>query len=234
MYRCEATSIEGFIQQLAVSYVGNGYWFYVAGSVPEGKDPRIVDAKLIEKYQIDVSKWRRARRKRLGLANIQYLRFARFFLLLACGGEHKFFNEEKNIRDVRRFPIRFAGYSVSYRRGRDETWHSSVRIEAIEFAVLKAEVLRHALSETVNTMLSKIRFVPYAPVRNQYRQLIRAVNKRRKAAGLEPVASEILLWRRRVVRAFVERGAGVSVHNLPQIPNALPSFEQRYALSSPA
>jgi hypothetical protein len=44
VYRAEATSIGGFIQQLAVSYVRNGYWFYVAGSVPEGKDPRAIDA----------------------------------------------------------------------------------------------------------------------------------------------------------------------------------------------
>jgi|GEM_PF-2277160 len=59
-YQSEAASVEGFIQQLAVSYVSNGYFFYVAGSVPEGKDPRAVDAKLIERYGIGVTKWTRA------------------------------------------------------------------------------------------------------------------------------------------------------------------------------
>ena len=34
-YRCAATSVGGFIQQLAVSYVGRGYWFYVTGVIPE-------------------------------------------------------------------------------------------------------------------------------------------------------------------------------------------------------
>ena len=37
MYRCEAASVEGFIQQLAVSYVAKGYWFYVTGRIPHHK-----------------------------------------------------------------------------------------------------------------------------------------------------------------------------------------------------
>lgn len=83
MYRCETTSVEGFIQQLAVAYVARGYWFYVAGFIPEGKDPRRTDAKLIEKYGVDIFKWTRVRRKRQGRATVQHLRFNRFFVLLA-------------------------------------------------------------------------------------------------------------------------------------------------------
>ena len=63
MYRYETTSVEGFIQQLAVSYVGQGYWFYVSGVVPDRKDPRAVDTKLMTRYGVDISKWARARRK---------------------------------------------------------------------------------------------------------------------------------------------------------------------------
>jgi hypothetical protein len=64
-YRCEATSVSGFIQQLAVGYIGRGYYFYVTGQVPEGKDPRRIDEKLVEKYGIDIGKTARARRKAL-------------------------------------------------------------------------------------------------------------------------------------------------------------------------
>jgi hypothetical protein len=39
MYRCEATSVAGFVQQLAVAYVRNGYWFYVQGTIPKRKSP---------------------------------------------------------------------------------------------------------------------------------------------------------------------------------------------------
>jgi len=209
MYRCEATSVQGFIQQLAVSYVGRGYWFYVAGAVPEGKDPSVVDEKLIKKYEIGISKWSRARRRRAGLASIQYIRFGRFFVLLATLGEHRFFAEEGEIRDIRRFPIRCYGYSISYRQGRDGKWHPSVRIDAAEFAVLKARLLRVALTGSVDFLASRVRalrFAAYAPVRNQYRQLLRELNRKRRLASLEALPGGILPTRRRVVGPFERMG----------------------------
>jgi hypothetical protein len=197
--------VAGFVQQLAVGYVANGYWFYVAGSIPEGKDPRTIDAKLIEKYHIDVSKWTRARRKRLGLASVHYMRYSRFFVLLASPGKHPFFREETAIRDIRRFPIRFAGHSVSYRKGRDGKWHASVRIDAVEFKWLKKRFLERAVTENpelIADQISRLPFEPYAPVRNQYWELLRGINSRRKVAGLEPVESEVIRVRRRSVRPF--------------------------------
>lgn len=72
-YRCEATTVGGSIQQLAVCYVRNRYHFYVMGHVREGKDPRAIDEKIITKYRIDISKAERHRRKLAGTANLQYL-----------------------------------------------------------------------------------------------------------------------------------------------------------------
>ena len=86
VYRCVATSVAGFVQQLAVAYVANGYWFYVTGRVPDHKDPATVDAKIIRQYGIAVSKWTRTRRKRAGQANLQYLRYDRFFVIMATHG----------------------------------------------------------------------------------------------------------------------------------------------------
>ena len=63
-YRCEATSLEGFIQQLAVCYVGRGYWHYVTGRVPPDKNASAVDRKLLLKYGVIMPKWTRSRRKR--------------------------------------------------------------------------------------------------------------------------------------------------------------------------
>ena len=102
MYRYEAISVEGFVQQLAANYVANGYWWYVAGKIPERKDPRAVDEKLLDRYGIGISKWARARRKQSGLGNVQYLRHGRFFVLVATTGEHPVFREEPTIRDIRR------------------------------------------------------------------------------------------------------------------------------------
>ena len=94
-YRYEATTIEGFVQQVAVQYVARGYWFYVSGIVPEAKDPRAVAEKLIAKYGIGVSQFVRARRKRGRKCQPPAHLFGRIFLLLATHGEHPFFEEEK-------------------------------------------------------------------------------------------------------------------------------------------
>ena len=67
-YRYEAASVTGFVQQLACNYLPHGYWFYVTGSVPEGKDPAAIDRKLMEKYGVGLSRQQRARRKLAGLA----------------------------------------------------------------------------------------------------------------------------------------------------------------------
>ena len=52
----EATSVAGFIQQLAVSYVGRGYFFFVTGVIPAHKDPARVDEKLTSRYEVGLSK----------------------------------------------------------------------------------------------------------------------------------------------------------------------------------
>jgi len=201
MYRCEASSVEGFVQQLAVSYLGNGYWFYVVGEIPEGKDPRKVDEKLIARYQIDLSKWARARRKRAGGANLQYIRFGRFFVLLATHGEHFFFSQEaSSIRDARKTPIRFQGYSISYRNG-----HPHVRIEQEEYKRLKAyfvNLAAHRTAERLVVELGRLPFEPYAPVRRQLLAVLRAVNHERKRAGFEAVPKTCFRFIRRVSRPF--------------------------------
>lgn len=101
-YRCEATSVAGFVQQLAVAYVGHGYFFYVTGEIPENKDPRAIDEKLIAKYGLAIGKATRARRKAAGFANVQYIRFGRFFVLVATPGRHAIFESEaRSLRDAR-------------------------------------------------------------------------------------------------------------------------------------
>lgn len=200
-YRCVATSREGFVQQLAVCYLRNGYWFYVPGWIPDGKDPAVVDAKLIDRYGIGISKWARARRKQSGFANLQYLRHGRFFILLATHGHHRFFETEgRLVRDARRIPIKFAGYAIAYRSD-----HPSVRIELDEYKRVKAYLLDlacHRSGEAIAAEFNRLRYEPYAPVRRQLLSLLRAVNRQRCAAGLEPVPFSCTRFRREVFRPF--------------------------------
>lgn len=199
-YRCVAASLAGLIQQVAVSYVSNRYWFYVAGAVPEGKDLRAVDEKFIKLYQLSISKYVRCRRRKSGEAGVQYIRLGRFFLILATHGEHLFFVREKTmIRDVRRSPIRVGGYSIGYRSGR-----VSVRIEKTEYRLLKEAFIKRALNskERLEAAFSKLPFEPYAPIRSQLFSVLRAVNRRRSVAGLPSISSGCIRLSRRIVRPF--------------------------------
>ena len=184
-----------------MSYVGRGYYFYVTGWVPEHKDARSVDAKLIARYGIAISKWTRARRKRIGLANTQYIRHGRFFVLLATNGHHRFFNDEATmIQDVRRTPIKYAGYSVSVRGG-----HSHVQIARDVYKGLKARCLEIAIRKPktiIERELQGFAFEPYAPVRRQMLALIRATNRARTIAGLPQLSNRILDLHRRIQRPF--------------------------------
>lgn len=201
MYRCEAVSVEGFIQQLAVSYLRHGYWFYVTGWVPIGKAPAAVDAKLIQTYGIGITKWARAWRRAQGKASMQYLRCDRFFVLLATHGDHEFFEREVGqIRDARRAPVKFAGYSISYRGT-----HPHVRIEQGEYLRRKAylcDLARHWSGDIVAGELAKLPFEPYAPVRGQLLSLWRSVNRVRVERGFEIVPKRVLRLERRIVRPF--------------------------------
>lgn len=200
-YRCEATSVAGFIQQVAVAYLARGYWFYVPGWIPEHKDPRRVDQKLIEKYRIDTPRWDRIRRKAAGLANMQYIRHERFFLLMATLGQHPFFQEEAvNIRDARRIPIKYAGYSLSFRNKR-----ASIRIAADEYSRLKAHFLEISCRRSVEGIASefaRLHFQPYSPIRGQLLSVWRSVNRPRQTAGLEPVPIAAVPWKRKITRPF--------------------------------
>jgi len=214
-YRAEATSVEGFVQQIACCYLRHGYWFYVSGWIPEGKDPKAVDEKLIAKYGIAVSESTRARRKKAGHANLQYIRHERFFVILATKGEHRFFTEEgSRVRDIRRVPVKFAGYSISYRRGGrtrdgqlDSKWHSHVEIDRRQLLDLKAWLTEHAARATTSELAKAIYSLPvesYAPVRRQLLVLLRQLNQTRKSAGKTALPVEILPLRRRVVRPFTQ------------------------------
>ena len=219
-YRCVTTSVEGFIQQLAVAYITHGYWFYVTGEIPDDKNPAAIDVKLVERYGIAISKWARCRRKKQGFANMQYLRHKRFFVLLATKGQHVFFEREReSLRDVRRVPIRIEGYSIGCRKGRDGRWHASVRIDALSFAELIAQFADISLRKSNQALVDstrELRYARYAPVTRQIISLIRRTNRIRRAGGLSEISDEDVHQRRKSISPFGEASS------LPSPLNAAP------------
>jgi len=206
LYRYVVESEAAFVRQLAVSYVGCGFWFYVTGTIPEGKDAMRTDEKLLRRYQVNISKWARARRKKAGLGNVHYLRHGRFFVLLASYGAHRFFLEE-DFRDCRRAPIKAFGYSISYRKGVDGKGHPSVRIGRDEYRRAKdyfESVACHRSFEGLCRELGGLRFEPFAPIRRQLLNILRAVNRARLGRGFAPVPHTALRLRSLPRRVFLE------------------------------
>lgn len=211
-YQCVATTVAGFVQQLAVGYIARGYYFYVSGFIPPEKDPAQTDAKIIGQYGLDISKWTRCRQRKDGKAGVQYLRYRHQFVLLATHGEHPFFEQEaRMIRDVRGEPIKLAGYAIGCRQGRDKgAFHPSVRIRLEVYRDLKRRFERVALQRDVDALARALRaipFEPYAPVQDQIRCIVRAVNRCRKAAGLELLPRQGVIRERRPVKPFADPAA---------------------------
>lgn len=208
-YQCAAHSRDGFVHYLVTSLICRGYWFYVTGWIPEGKDAESIDRKLIAKYDCAISKAARWRRKKLGKANVRYLRCGRFFLLIATKGEHRYFAEEANIRDIRKTPLKFGGYSISFRRDGRPTAKNTmrqfrvhVRIEQQRFNELLAEFEYLACRESAERLAARFYSLPYtgyAPVRRQLCRLLRHVNQCRSRAGKVTLPKDCLFLHRRPV-----------------------------------
>jgi len=218
-HRYEIDSREGLVQYLAANLLPHGYWFYVTGRVPDGKDPFRIDAKLIAKYGVALSRQQRARRKLVGLANLQYVRWGRLWILLATHGDHPFFAEGgERVRDVRHCPLQVAGYSLTVRRGGflkkspgderqtpDTKRRVRVQIARERYRDLKADLLELALRRSVEELgraLGGVAFEPYAPIRRQLLNLLRLMNAKRQEAGLAKIPPDVLRYRRRIVKPF--------------------------------
>ena len=203
-YLSEATSEAGFLQQLAVAYISKGYRYYVRGYVKRTKDPRKVDLKIINEFGLDISKHTRFRRKAKGMANIQYLRFERDFVILATPGkcDRFYIQEEKSVRSINKTPIRFHNYSIGYRGGKVH-----VRIEDERYRELKSyflDIALHRKADAVEAEFRKVWFEPYAPVRAQLLRIWYQVNQIRKKAGYEPLSKDCIRVRRRQVTALLQ------------------------------
>ena len=216
-YRCVTPTLEGFVQQLSTGFIAKGYFFYVTGNIKANQDPRHVDRKIVNKFNVAISKWARYRRKKKRsadgrpLANTQYIRHHRFFVLLATPGHHLFFEEHETRKngsrshqwaDVRRRPIVYGGYSIGHRNG-----HTSVRMSRKAYRELKDHFLRIAVNgqrEQLEREFMQAPFEPWGGVTRQMFCILRASNRARKSAGLPLIPNDCVRTRRRQLRPFAE------------------------------
>ena len=116
-------------------------------------------------------------------------------MLLATAGRHRLFDDERDrVRDFRKSPLKYRGYSISYRSGGrtpsgevDRKWHAHVQMTTESYKIERAYFLDLALRRSADELALEFRrvpFEPYAPIRRQVLNILRAVNKRRKQGAL--------------------------------------------------
>ena len=218
-YKYEVTSLVGFLQRVATHLLPKGYYFFVQGTLPEGKDPAVLDAKLLSKYDVAKSEGARRWRKSQGLGNVQYVRFKNSWILMATHGDHAIREGEgDNLKDVRRVPIRISDYALYVKRGNylkkfsddnqptpDGHWRVRVLIAREPYRELCAYFLSiacHRRAEALTEELYTLPYEPYAPVRKQLLKLLRLINAKRQSAGYAKIPPKCLRFKRAIVRSF--------------------------------
>lgn len=106
-----------FLRRVAIDGVRYGYTRYALRGIPYDKDLVVIDQKLVSLYEITRCRTTRLRRRRKGLANVQYVRLDRSFLLLATEGYHPVFDQVRSY-DIRTTPLHFRRYSIGVQRGK--------------------------------------------------------------------------------------------------------------------
>jgi hypothetical protein len=204
-YSAEATSVAGFLQVLSANYLPAGCVFYTQGLLKPHMNATAIDADIIARYDIAISKDARYWRKRQGIAAVHLLRYRLFYLLLASEGRHRFFECEANIKDARNSPIHFGDYYITFTAG-----HSSVRLSPQTEQKLKDHFLDLACVRSAVALAREFHALPYVsylPVIWQELDILRAVNAKREAAGKGLVAEKCIRRRRRIVRPFDKASA---------------------------
>ena len=219
-YRCEAKSVDAFLAQV-VRLVGTGHYFYFAGILKNGKDPRELDRKLIREWELDKPAWKREARRRGAAPNIHYLRFGSHYVLIATHGKsrngdaHRFFLEyQGQVQDIRKNALHFCGYSIRYPVSKETSRRRVfVRLDKGTFERLRGDLLTKSILvryREPDAFESFVRCLPlqwYKPVRQQLRVIIKEVNRARRHAALLPIRLLCVPTKMRVTEVFVDATA---------------------------
>jgi hypothetical protein len=215
-YPCVARSIDAFLAQV-VRYVSSGHFFYVRCLIPDRKDPAAVDAKILDLYQVRRARWQRKRRNLKNTAGIHYLRCGRLFVIMLTKGQHAAFYRDHGPRvlDIRRTAFKVFGYSIRWGFSEAERrFRASVRLDRETYRELKEHMLaicvwpRCRSPEAMEREFHRLPYQLYGPVREQLYRIARAVNRRRRRAGLPLIDYQCISSKMRVTKVFVEPDDG--------------------------
>lgn len=180
-------------------------------------------------------------RSRIRDLRVTALRFSGYSISFRRGGNAKLSTEEKEAR-TQQWEAFKAGTAATppSRTKRDMKWHVRVQIEDETYAALKAYFLNMAVHREGGRVAQEflaLNFQPYAPVRDQLRCILRAVNRARAIAGFDRIPLSVLPFTRRIVPAFTPRGlagsssqTGISFWQKSQADDTVSPQECMYGL----
>lgn len=183
MAQRDSHSLGDFLRRIAIDYVRYDYHRYVVRSIPQGKDVIVIDEKLCHAYDVTWCRMTRTRRRRAGIAVVQYLRWKHTFVLLATEGVHKAFNKLRSY-NIRESPLHLCGYTIGI-IGKSV----SVQVSRRLWIRLEKLVRRVELQsvETIERTLESLPLYNFPGVIRQKHKLLHQVNHHRKQAGLPSV-----------------------------------------------
>ncbi len=175
-------------------YLRHGEWFIVL--VTEGKAERF---------------WREDKHRTRDVRAVP-IRFKGYSISLQQGGYKRVPQDERVWRNAM-----WSAYRDARERGekgeapppaaRDSKYHVHVRLDEETYAGMKAYFLNiatHRHSDFLAEEFSGLWCQPFGPVRVQLRNILRAVNEARKAAGYDTLPLSVIRFKRRIVKTFVE------------------------------
>lgn len=170
-YLCN--SWQYLLQQL-VYLIGKGYYNYHVGYIKAGKENKAtnIDSKIIEKYNMDLSKDQRARRKKKKLANFYYLRWQNVFVILKTDGEldvsidDKFYDIRIKQKEANRLKIKVSEiieFNISLQYKDSNKRSVTVALSNATYKNLKAEIedmIQHKQIKKLENLFAKLRGLP--------------------------------------------------------------------------
>lgn len=195
-YLCN--SWQYLLQQL-VYMIGRGYYYYHVGYIKTNKEDKAlnIDAKIINKYNIDLSKDQRARRKKKKLANFYYLRWRNVFIILHTDGEldveidDSFFDIRVKQKEVNRLKIKVSEaieFNIALQYKDSSKRSVTVALSNATYKNFKAEIddlIQHKQVNKLEDFFANLRGLPaWQGVIKQEYKLLEEVYKMAKKYGL--------------------------------------------------
>lgn len=212
-YRYEAKDIDGLLSQL-VRYIANGgHYFYIRVRVPDGKAPRVIAEKLLDRYAIRKSRWQRKRRHLKETASIHLLQYRELIVIILTRGKHETFYQDHHsqVQDIRRTALKVFGYSVRYSFSEIEKRQKVfIRLDPKTYRRLTAHMLTIGVWDSYRDRVAlerefhRLPYQPYEPVFAQLVAIAKQVNKVRRRRGFDPIDLGCIKNKRRLGTVFVE------------------------------